>query len=113
MSAKGDLFQIPVELKDKIKVEDEELLIHNSLLGKSDSFSYVGDYYHSGDLIEWMDSDKGLFRFKSRKNELINVGGYKINPGEVESVIMQFDGVQQAFVYGKPNSCFKVIILCA
>lgn len=37
-AAKGDLFQIPVELKDKIKVEDEELLIHNSLLGKSDSF---------------------------------------------------------------------------
>ena len=111
-AAKGDLFQIPVELKDKIKVEDEELLIHNSLLGKSDSFSCVGDYYHSGDLIEWMDSDKGLFRFKSRKNELINVGGYKINPGEVESVIMQFDGVQQAFVYGKPNSVLGNI-LCA
>lgn len=38
--------------------------------------------------------------------------GYKINPGEVESVIMQFDGVQQAFVYGKPNSVLGNI-LCA
>lgn len=111
-AAKGDLFQIPPEQKDKIKVEEDELLIHYSLLGKSDSFSYSVEYYRSGDLIEWVDSSDGLFRFKGRKNELINVGGYKVNPGEVENVLTQISGVQQALVYGKPNSVLGNI-LCA
>lgn len=111
-AAKGDCFQIPDSIRGKFKVEDDELLIHKSLLGSSESFQFTGDYYHSGDLIEWVDKDTGLFKFKSRKNELINVGGYKVNPGEVENVILAIDGVQNAFVYGKANSILGNV-LCA
>ena len=59
-----------------------------------------------------MDQNEGLFRFKSRKNELINVGGYKVNPGEVENVINLIDGVKQTVVYGKANSVLGNV-LCA
>jgi len=111
-AAKGDCFLIPESIRDKFKVEDDELLIHKSLLGSSESFQFTGDYYHSGDLIEWVDKEAGLFKFKSRKNELINVGGYKVNPGEVENVILAIDGVQNAFVYGKANSILGNV-LCA
>lgn len=111
-AAKGDCFQIPETIKEKFKVVDDELLIHRSLLGSSDSFTFTDDYYHSGDLIEWVDKVQGLFRFKSRKNELINVGGYKVNPGEVESVIQDIDGVHQVMVYGKANSILGNV-LCA
>ncbi len=111
-AAKGDCFQIPEDIKDKFKVVDDELLIHKSLLGSSDSFKFTDDYYHSGDLIEWVDEAQGLFRFKSRKNELINVGGYKVNPGEVEVVILDIEGVRQAMVYGKANSILGNV-LCA
>lgn len=111
-AAKGDCFQIPESIRDKFKVEDDELLIHKSLLGSSESFQYSGDYYHSGDLIEWVNKEAGLFKFKSRKNELINVGGYKVNPGEVENVILAIEGVQNAFVYGKANSILGNV-LCA
>ena len=93
-------------------VEDDELLIHKSLLGSSDSFNYSGDFYRSGDLIEWVDKDAGIFKFKSRKNELINVGGYKINPVEIEFMLLGIEGVQQAFVYGKKNSILGNV-LCA
>ena len=103
-AAQGDCFQIPLAIRDKFKVVEDELLIHKSLLGSSESFSFTDDFYHSGDLIEWVDWDKGLFRFKSRKNELINVGGYKVNPTEVENAIMSIEGVRQALVYGKANS---------
>ena len=103
-SASGECFKISEEIKDKIKVVDEELLIHKSLLGKSESFQFSGDYYQTGDLIEWEDESIGLFRFKSRKNELINVGGYKVNPHEVEEAILSIDGVDEAMVYAKPNS---------
>lgn len=111
-AAKGDCFQIPFSIRDKFMVVDNELLIHRSLLGRSDSFNFDGDYYHSGDLIEWVDQQEGIFRFKSRKNELINVGGYKINPGEVEVIINAIEGVRQSLVYGKPNSVLGNV-LCA
>lgn len=111
-AAKGDCFQIPEAIKDEFKVVDDELLIHRSLLGSSDSFTFTDDYYHSGDLIEWVNEPTGLFRFKSRKNELINVGGYKVNPGEVEVAIMDIEGVRQAMVYGKANSILGNV-LCA
>lgn len=111
-AAKGDCFQIPEKIRDKFLVKDNELLIHKSLLGHSESFIFDGDYYRSGDLIEWVDQNEGLFRFKSRKNELINVGGYKVNPGEVENVINLIDGVKQTVVYGKANSVLGNV-LCA
>lgn len=103
-AAKGDCFQIPSAIKDKFEVKDKELMIHKSLLGQSDSFEFDGDYYHSGDIIEWVDEANGLFRFSSRKNELINVGGYKVNPGETENAILSINGVRQALVFGKPNA---------
>ncbi len=111
-AAKGDCFQIPEAIRDKFRVVDDELLIHKSLLGSSDSFKFTDDFYHSGDLIEWVDKESGLFRFKSRKNELINVGGYKVNPGEVENAIMEMEGVRQALIYGKANSILGNV-LCA
>lgn len=110
-AAKGDCFQLPADLRDKFRVEDDELLIHKSLLGQSDSFAYDGDFYHSGDLIEWVNEAEGLFRFKSRKNELINVGGYKVNPSEVEEVINAIDEVQQSLVYGRSNSVLGNIVV--
>ena len=63
-------------------------------------------------MIEWVDEAQGVFRFKSRKNELINVGGYKVNPGEVEIAIQDIKGVRQAIVYGKANSILGNV-LCA
>lgn len=112
-AAKDENFQIPENIKDKVRIsEDNELLIHKSLLGTSDSFVYQGDYYNTNDVVEWVDKDKGLFRFVSRKNELINVGGYKINPNEVEEAIYQIPGIKQVVVYGKSNSILGNI-LCA
>ena len=111
-AAKGDAFLIPENIRDKFLIdENSELLIHKSLLGSSDSFKFDGDYYHSGDLIEWVNQEEGLFKFKSRKNELINVGGYKVNPGEVEEVINSIPGVCQSLVFGKPNSILGNVLV--
>jgi len=111
-AAKGEYFEIPESLSDKVKIEEDELLIHRSLLGYSDSFIFSNDYYKTGDLVEWIDKTKRLFRFKNRKNELINVGGYKINPQEIEDALLQIDGIEQTLVYGRPNSVLGNI-LCA
>lgn len=111
-STKGEFFHIPLELLDKVKVVDDELLIHKSLVGQSDNFLFTDDFYHTGDLIEWKCEEQRLFRFKSRKNELINVGGYKVNPTEVENTISQISIVEQVKVFGKKNSVLGNL-LCA
>lgn len=111
-ATQGDCFKIPDAIKDKFKIIDDELFIHKSLLGSSASFQMNGDFYASGDLIEWVDEDNRLFRFKSRKNELINVGGYKVNPSEVEEALRCNPAVREAYVYGKKNSILGNV-LCA
>ena len=111
-AANGSDFKIPDSIKDRIKVIEEELYIHKSLIGHSSSLKLENEFYPSGDLIEWIDEPNGIFRFKSRKNELINVGGYKVNPHEVEDAIRAVRGVQDVRVYGKSNSVLGNI-LCA
>ena len=47
-----------------------------------------------------------------RKSEIINVGGEKVHPTEVESVIQEIDGVEEVTVSGEPNAIIGNII-CA
>ena len=110
--SRGENFFIPEIVKDKVKINNDEILIHKSLLGDSETLKLNDDFYHTGDLIEWIEKETGIFKFKNRKNELINVGGYKVNPHDVESEISKINGVENVIVYGKSNSVLGNV-LCA
>lgn len=112
LAAKGENFHIPKNEKNKFQIKNNELFIHKSLLGKFEDNYLHEDYYNTGDLVEWVDELEGLFRFKSRNNELLNVGGYKVNPSEVEEVLLELPQIQHVVVYGKPNSILGHVI-CA
>jgi long-chain acyl-CoA synthetase len=56
--------------------------------------------------------DGEYFRVLGRKSELINVGGEKVFPAEVESVIQSMDNVIEATVYGEQNPLVGQIV-CA
>ena len=43
---------------------------------------------------------------------MINTGGYKVNPTEVEEVIRKITGVIDAFVFGKKNSLLGNVVVC-
>jgi len=57
----------------------------------------------------WMNThdavevDGEYVRFLGRKSEIINVGGNKVSPAEVESVLMQMTNIRDVTVYGEPN----------
>lgn len=57
----------------------------------------------------WMNTqdqvevDGEWLRILGRRSEIINVGGQKVYPGEVESVLLQLDGVADATVTAEPN----------
>jgi len=57
-------------------------------------------WFPTGDLVE-VDGD--WLRVLGRKSELINVGGEKVHPTEVESVLLEMDNVRDASVSGRPN----------
>ncbi len=54
----------------------------------------------TGDMVEQED---GYLKILGRKSELINVGGQKVFPIEVENVIRQMDNVAEVTVYGEKN----------
>ena len=105
----GNEFSIAPDLKDKVKILDSgELLLHASLLGGGVPLQ-DGEWFLTGDLVESVGENR--FCFSSRKTEMINVGGYKVNPNEVETVIRQVDGVADALVTGKENRLLGYVLL--
>jgi long-chain acyl-CoA synthetase len=58
-------------------------------------------WMNTGDLVE---EKEGLIRFIGRKSDIINVGGQKVFPAEVEDVILEAAGVTQAAVRGVQNA---------
>lgn len=57
-------------------------------------------WFSTGDAVE----QKGDFlRFLGRKSEIINVGGEKVYPAEVESVIQEIENIKEVTVRGRSN----------
>jgi acyl-CoA synthetase (AMP-forming)/AMP-acid ligase II len=48
-----------------------------------------------------------------RASDLINIAGKKVNPREIEQVILQIDGVRQAKVYGEPAGARGEVVAAA
>src|SRR5262249_1848121 len=65
-------------------------------LNAPDPFDAEG-WMNTGDVVEEKD---GLIRFLGRRSEIINVGGQKVFPTEVEAVILEADNIADATVYG-------------
>jgi long-chain acyl-CoA synthetase len=66
-------------------------------------------WFKTGDAV---DVDGEYVRIRGRRSEIINVGGEKVNPAEVESVIQELDVVHEVVVYGEPNAIVGHIV-CA
>jgi acyl-CoA synthetase (AMP-forming)/AMP-acid ligase II len=54
--------------------------------------------------------DGEFFRIMGRASELINVGGLKVYPAQIESVIQQMPGVEDVAVVGAPNAITGQIV---
>ncbi|SFM34126.1 AMP-binding enzyme C-terminal domain-containing protein [Psychrobacillus psychrodurans] len=109
-AARGDEFEIKAEYQQLIKTSAEnELCIHYSLLGASLHEQQKNEWFHTGDLVEMVDQNH--FKFLSRQSDMINVGGYKVNPFEVEDLLIQVPGVNDILVKSKKNSVTGELIV--
>ena len=89
------------------RIVDGELQLKSStqFLGylnyPSDSLT-EDSWFRTGDLVE--ENADGFIKIKGRSKEIINVGGEKVLPLELESILLSSPLVDDCMVYGKPNS---------
>ena len=57
-------------------------------------------WFRTGDMVEEKD---GYIKIVGRNSEIINVGGEKVLPSEVESILFQMPHVNDVIVYGESN----------
>jgi len=71
-------------------------------------------WFITGDAVE---EDGEYLKILGRKSEMINVGGEKVFPTEIENIILTMDNVSDVVVYGEKNPiigsliCAKVCLL--
>jgi len=105
----GSFFEIKKGWEHLVKIEQNELLLHRSVLGQ---FDHSSEWYHTGDLVSFSEENPQQFKFASRSSELIHVGGYKVNPGEVEEALLEIEGISEVWVYGRKNAVMGQLVCC-
>jgi long-chain acyl-CoA synthetase len=88
----------------ELRVQDGTLRIRaaSAMLGYLNApspFDAEG-WFNTEDEVE---TDGEFFRLRGRRSEIINVGGQKVYPTEVESVLLGIENVRDAVVRGEPN----------
>jgi acyl-CoA synthetase (AMP-forming)/AMP-acid ligase II len=66
-------------------------------------------WFNTNDKVEIKDD--GYMKILGRVTDLINVGGEKVYPIEVESVLLRFDGVRDVRVFGENNSLMGRVVV--
>lgn len=109
----NSLFFKIIDEEREFKIIDNELFLksHTQVKGyvnqSSESFLEDG-WYATGDIVE--TDDEGYIRIIGRKNKLINVGGLKVLPKEIEDVINSVEGVDESSVFSEPNNLVGNIV---
>jgi acyl-coenzyme A synthetase/AMP-(fatty) acid ligase len=104
-----------------MKVGGEEFttkIVNGTLWIKSDSamLGYLNapnpfdeeGFLDTGDLVE---QEGEWIRILGRESEIINVGGYKVFPAEVESVLLEIDNVDDVVVFGEDHPISGKIVV--
>ena len=94
------------------KVVDGRLWIraHSAMLGYLNAptpFAADG-FFDTGDMV---DLDGEWIRLRGRQSDIINVGGSKVYPAEVESVLLDLDNVADVSVSGERNPITGQIVV--
>lgn len=110
----GSLFMKLEDINCEYKIVENELWLRSStqvlgyLNASMESFTNDG-WFKTGDLVE---VDGEYIKIIGRSKEVINVGGQKVLPSEVESVILTLDAVDDVMVYGEANAITGQSVVC-
>jgi acyl-CoA ligase (AMP-forming) (exosortase A-associated) len=80
---------------------------NNPLLKGQDHLNEVAVY--SGDLVK--KDEEGFLYFISRRDEMIKTSGYRVSPTEIEELLIEIPGVNDAVVFARENENAEQIIV--
>ncbi|MBI5692944.1 MAG: AMP-binding protein [Verrucomicrobia bacterium] len=107
LRSEGEEFSIPDELQDHVRIQEGRLWLRHTLVAED---RRAGDWFDTGDLVEVTSRTPLRFRVQGRAGSVINVGGSKVNPEEVESILLSFPGIVGARVAGRRNSVTGMLL---
>ncbi len=106
-----------------MKIDDPNLeykIVDNELWLKSDTQvmgylnasmdSFEDGWFKTGDLVE--QSEDAYLKIIGRTKEVINIGGEKVLPTEVESILLSMDEVDDCIVYAQASSITGQTVVC-
>lgn len=88
----------PSEIKVKY---DANAVGQLTINGQWASLLDINGYLHTGDLA-YLD-DSGFLHLRGRITTFLKCNGYRINPFEIETVLREIKGIQEAVVIGVPD----------
>lgn len=97
-----------------LMVKDGQLYVRsqNAMVGydiRSGATADAGDWFATGDLVD-VQGDRVYF--VGRSSDLINVGGHKVYPLEVEQFIRSLPFIRDVRVYGMKSSIVGELVAC-
>ena len=110
----NSLFMKLEDINGEYKIVENELWLRSKtqvlgyLNASMDSFTSDG-WFKTGDLVE---VDGEYIKIIGRAKEVINVGGQKVLPAEVESIILEMEEISDCMVYGEKNAITGQKVVC-
>ena len=110
----NSLFMKLEDINGEYKIVENELWLRSKtqvlgyLNASMDSFTSDG-WFKTGDLVE---VDGEYIKIIGRAKEIINVGGQKVLPSEIESIILEMEEISDCMVYGEKNAITGQTVVC-
>ncbi|MGJ0342783.1 fatty acid--CoA ligase family protein [Aliarcobacter cryaerophilus] len=110
----NSLFMKLEDINGEYKIVENELWLRSKtqVLGylnvSMDSFTSDG-WFKTGDLVE---VDGEYIKIIGRAKEVINVGGQKVLPAEIESMILEMEEISDCMVYAEQNAITGQTVVC-
>jgi acyl-CoA synthetase (AMP-forming)/AMP-acid ligase II len=97
----------------QIRIVDETLRIRSpgnakGYLGSSAALTDAEGFVDTGDRVQLRD---GRYRFRGRAGGVINVGGFKVHPEEIEAIINSHPGVRLSRVSARRNPITGAVVI--
>ena len=95
--------EVRVERRVDGQIDIRGPVLFSGYLGQPDltQAALAGGWFHTSDLGQWRGD--GRLAVRGRSDDVINTGGEKVVPGEVEAVLGTCDGVADVVVIGLPD----------
>ncbi|MBI2212856.1 MAG: acyl--CoA ligase [Acidobacteria bacterium] len=102
---------LTMEHDGRLIIESDAVALGYFLGGDDEHARFAARRYRSDDLARWTDA--GEIELTGRAGDLINTAGKKVNPREIEAVILEHPGVREAKVWGEAAGARGEVVAAA